>query len=51
MIVSFLNFIFFADFFWDFINEILFLGTLIESCPVIFDVKLYSSKFDYIASI
>ena len=46
MIMSFFNFIFFANFFWDFINSILLLGTLIESCPVIFDLKLYSSKFD-----
>ena len=44
-------FVFFSYFFWDFINDILFLGTFIISGSVIFDVKLYSSKFYNIASI
>jgi hypothetical protein len=51
VIMSIINLIFLSNFFWDFINHILLLGTLIISGSVIFDVKLYSPKFDYIASI
>jgi len=42
---------FISYFFWDFINLILFLGTIIITSSVIFYVKLYSSKFYNIASI
>jgi hypothetical protein len=51
MVMRIFLFDFFSYFFWDFINLILFLGTFIISGSVIFNVKLYSSKFYNIASI